>query len=117
MKRMGFFLSALLLNVSQTYAAPFGATGTVYTLRSRDAVTLGANADWFSIVGVTSMGSCPAAAPADGGYVVVMLRDDTKGQRMFSIVLAAKSAGIPITVKVDDTVKDNAGHCYALVVY
>jgi len=45
-----------------------------------------------------------------------MLRDDARGQRMFSVVLAAKSAGIPLTVRVDDTVKVAGGYCYALAV-
>jgi hypothetical protein len=115
MKRAAFLLF-LLLGVASAYAAPYSASGAVYTLRSRDS-SFGADADWFSIVGATSLGTCPAAAQADGGYVVFMLRDDTKGQRMFSLVLAAKSAGTSITVKLDDTVKDTAGHCYALVVF
>jgi hypothetical protein len=114
MKRLILLLAALLLNVSPTYAAPFTGSGMVYTLRTHDSVTFGANADWFSLVGVTSLGTCPTAF---GGPVVLMLRDDTRGQRMFSLVLAAKSAGIPLTVRVDDTVKTAAGFCYAQAVF
>ncbi len=113
MKRVILLLITLLLNVSPTYAAPFTGSGMVSTLRTHDSATFGANADWFSLVGVTSLGSCPIG---DGGYVVLMLRDDARGQRMFSVVLAAKSAGIPLTVRVDDTVKVAGGYCYALAV-
>jgi hypothetical protein len=114
MKRMAVFLAALLLNISPTYAAPYTGSGMVYTLRTHDSVSFGANADWFSLVGVTSLGTCPTF---DGGYVVLMLRDDARGQRMFSLVLAAKSAGMPLTVRVDDTLKTTAGFCYALAVF
>ena len=114
MKRVILLLTTLLLNVSPTYAAPFTGSGMVSTLRTHDSVTFGANADWFSLVGVTSLGTCPTVA---GGYVVLMLRDDARGQRMFSLVLAAKSAGIPLTVRVDDTLKTTAGYCYAVAVF
>jgi len=82
MKRAVLFLSALLLNVPPSNAAPFTASGTIYTLQTHDSVSSGADADWFSLVGVTSVGTCPTG---DGGYVVFMLRDDANGQRMFSL--------------------------------
>src|SRR5258708_9212145 len=100
MKRVVFLLTTLLLSVSETYAAPFSASATVYTLRSRDSVFFGTDADWFSLVGVTSLGTCPIG---DGGYVVIMFRDDSRGQRMFSLVLPAKSAVIPPTIPADQT--------------
>jgi len=112
MKRLILLLAALLLNVSPTYAAPFTGSGMVYTLRTHDSVSFGANADWFALVGVTSLGTCATVE----GHVVFMLRDDARGQRMFSVVLAAKSAGMPLTVRVDDSVKATGGYCYALAV-
>ena len=114
MKQVICLLAALLLNLSPTYAALFTANGSVYTLRTHDSITFGPDADWFSFVGVTSLGTCPTG---DGGNVVFMLRDDARGQRMFSVVLAAKSAGIPLTVRVDDTLKTTAGFCYAIAVF
>jgi hypothetical protein len=114
MKRVGFFLTALLLNVSPSHATQFTTSGTVYTLQTHETVSSGADADWFSLVGVTSLGTCPTG---DGGYVVFMLRDDANGQRMFSLVLAAKSAGTTLTVRVDDAVKTATGQCYARAVF
>ena len=114
MKRAVLFLSALLLNVPPSNAAPFTASGTIYTLQTHDSVSSGADADWFSLVGVTSVGTCPTG---DGGYVVFMLRDDANGQRMFSLALAAKSAGNTLTVRVDDTLKTTTGQCYAQAVF
>ena len=110
MKRVALCLSMLFWFVSPSYAALHAGTGTVYLLRSHDS-TFGAGVDWFSLVGVSSLGACKIA---DAGYVVLRIRDDTKGQRMFTLVLAAKTSGTPITVWVDDTVTDSAGYCYAL---
>jgi hypothetical protein len=114
MKRVAFFLSALLLNVSPSHATPFTTSGTVYTLQTHDLVSSGSDADWFSLVGVTSLGTCPTG---DGGNVVLALRDDQNGQRMFSLVLAARSAGTTLTVRVDDTLKNSTGYCYARAVF
>jgi hypothetical protein len=114
MKRVAFFMGALLLYVSPSYAAPFNPSGTVYTLQTHDSVSSGPDADWFSLAGVTSVGTCPTG---DGGNVVFALRDDQNGQRMFSLVLAAKSAGTILTVRVDDTFKTSAGYCYARAVF
>ncbi|SRR6266436_5285093 len=114
MKQVAFFLSALLLSVSASYATVFTTSGTVYTLQTHDSATSGANADWFSLVGVTSLGTCPTG---DGGNVVFALRDDQNGQRMFSLVLAAKSAGTTLTVRVDDALKTSTGYCYARAVF
>jgi hypothetical protein len=111
MKRLAFLLSWLFLVISPSYAAPHSGTGTVYILRSHDSCCGGV--DWFSLVGVTSLGACKAA---DGGYVVLKLRDDAKGSRMLTLVLAAKVSGAPITVFVDDTLTDSSGYCYALAV-
>lgn len=109
MKRLAFCLSMLFGLVSPSDAAPYNGTGTVYLLRSHDSL-YGASVDWFSVVGVSSLGACKTA---DGGYVVLKLRDDAKGQRMFTLVLAAKTSGTPITVWVDDTYTDSGGYCYA----
>src|SRR3989454_1620455 len=112
MKRLALGLSVLLGLVSPSYSAPHTGTGTVYLLRSHDS-SLGASVDWFSLVGVSSLGACKTA---DAGYVVLRLRDDAKGQRMFTLVLAAKTSGTPMTVWVEDTLTDSGGYCYALAV-
>src|SRR2546425_1144620 len=112
MKRLAVGLRTLFGLVSPSDAAPHTGTGTVYLLRSHDS-GFGGSVDWFSLVGVISLGACNTA---DGGYVVLRIRDDMKGQRMFTVALAAKTSGTPLTVWVDDTVTDSAGYCYALLV-
>src|SRR5689334_2172280 len=111
MKRLAFCLSALFGLLSPSYATVHFGTGTIYILRSHDSADYGPNADWFSLVGVTSLGTCKAA---DGGFVVLRIRDDTKGQRMFTLALAAKTSGTSVTVAVDDAYTDPAGYCYVL---
>jgi hypothetical protein len=98
----------LFVAVMPSYAAVLSATGTVFLLRTHDSV-YGADTDWFSLVGVTSMGTCKTG---DAGYVVLKIWDDQKGQRMFTIALAAKTSGAALTVWVDDTDKDSSGNCY-----
>jgi hypothetical protein len=109
---LGMLFSLAFSLVSLGYAAPHSGTGAVYILRSYDSA-LGPNIDWFSLVGVSSLGTCNTA---DGGYVVLRIRDDAKGQRMFTLILAAKASNTPLTVWVDDTVTDSSGHCYVLAV-
>jgi hypothetical protein len=112
MRHAAFCIAVLALSVLPADATDYSASGTVYILRSHASV-VGADKDWFSLVNVSSLGICRTA---DAGYIVLRLRDDAKGQRMFSLVLAAKAAGTPVTVVVDDTIFDGSGYCYALSV-
>jgi hypothetical protein len=112
MKRLVLCLIVLFGLVSLSHAALHSASGTVFILRSHDLV-VGPDLDWFSLVGVSSLGTCKTA---DGGYVVLRMRDNSRGQRMFTLVLAAKVAGTPLTVWVDDTVTDSGGYCYVIIV-
>ena len=112
MKRSILCLSMVFALASQCYAAGFVGTGTVYRLRTHDR-DYGADADWVSLVGVTSLGNCKTA---DAGYVLMRIRDDVKGQRMFTLALTSKVSGTPLTVFVDDTVVDSLGYCYALFI-
>src|SRR5258708_11779117 len=98
MNRVALFLITLLLNALPTYAAPFTVSGTVYTLQTHDSATSGVDADLFSLVGVTSLGTCPTG---DGGNVVFGSRHHANGQPIFSLLVAAKSAANPLTALVD----------------
>lgn len=49
---------------------------------------------------------------ASDGFVVFRIKDDARGQRHFAMLLAAKSAGVSVTVSVDDTVRDAGGYCF-----
>jgi hypothetical protein len=109
MGRAAFCIVAFALSFLPAQAVVYSGSGTVYLLRSHASV-VGTDKDWFSLVNVTSLGVCKTA---DAGYVVLRLRDDVKGQRMFSLVLAAKAAGTTVTVVVDDAVVDAGGYCYA----
>jgi hypothetical protein len=114
MKRLALGLTMILFAfVSPSYATGYSATGTISFLRSHDQLYYGPDVDWFAIVGVSSLGTCKA----DGfGNIVFRIRDDTKGQRMFTVLLAAKTSGSTVLVWVDDTFKDSGGYCYALFV-
>ena len=108
MKRLALCLSLLIL-ASPSDAAVFSGTGTVSTIQVFDSV-YGTDVDWFSLTGVASLGTCKTA----GGFVVLRIRDNPKGQRMFTLVLAARTSGTSLTVSVDDTMKDPSGFCFVL---
>jgi hypothetical protein len=65
--------------------------------------------NWFSLVGLDSLGTCKTSAE---GHVVLLLPDDKEGRRMFDLVLAAKSSGMPLKIWLDDTVTGASGFCY-----
>jgi hypothetical protein len=111
MKRLAIHLSALFFLLPPCHAAFFSGTGSIYLLQVLDKV-YGADKDWFSLVGVSSLGACKTIPSS--GYVALRIRDDAKGQRMFADLLAAKTSGTPLTVWVDDTITDSAGYCYVL---
>ncbi len=112
LKKLIVVLSLFIGTASVALAGSYNGTGTVYLLRSH-STNLGPNSDWFSLVGVTSLGNCKTA---DGGNVVLRLSDDAKGQRQFALVLAAKTAGTPVTAWVDDMNVDSGGYCYLMFV-
>jgi hypothetical protein len=95
-----------------TYATGYNATGTVTQLVSYDLNWFGANTDYFSLSGVTSMGTCGQS----GGYIAFRLHDDVRGQRMFAGLTAAQLEGKAVTAYVDDQYKDSLGLCYAIAV-
>lgn len=42
---------------------------------------------------------------------------DPSGSRLWALVLAAEQANKPVTVLLDDTVKDSSGNCVAIWIY
>ncbi len=95
----------LLLLGTEANAATYTISGQVALLRSHDAAL---GLDWFSLAGASSAGACGTY----GGAVVMRLRDDARGQRQFSMLLAAKMSGTAVQVTLDDSVVDGYGHCY-----
>lgn len=90
-----------------SWAALYMASGPVKQVQSLDRVVYGAN-DSFSITGFGAAGSCAL----NDGLVGIVLRDDEGGKRQLSILLSARMSNIPVTVRVDDSVKNSAGYCY-----
>jgi hypothetical protein len=105
-------LGVLWCLVPTGYAAAHSATGTVSALHSEDS-SRRAESNWFSLVGLDSLGTCKSSAE---GHVVFLLPDDEEGRRMFDLVLAAKSSGVPLKIWVDDTVTGASGFCYVTAV-
>ena len=101
------FWMAIPMLSSVASAAVFSGTGTINSLISSDS-TWGADADYFVVNGVTSLGTCPT----QGGMVVFILKDDAKAQRQFAMVLSARSTEAAVTVVVDDTYVSSQGYCY-----
>lgn len=102
---------ALIALTHYSHATAYNVTAQVKQINSLDRVTYGTNADSFSLIGFSSAGSC---ATGDG-LIAITLRDDEGGKRQMSILLSAKAAGLPVSVRVDDTVKNGAGFCYLQV--
>jgi hypothetical protein len=92
-----------LVTVLPSFAATYSAQGAVDVFHSSDTER-DAN-DWFTLVGVRSLGSCKAG---DAGLVSLALPYD---ERMFQRVLAAQTTGAPVTVWVDDNVTAANGFC------
>lgn len=93
-------------------AAPYSATGQIAFIRAHDII-VGQNIDWFAVTGATSMGQCLLSE----GLVVLRIKDDQRGQRQFALITAAKTAGTPITVVVDDANVDPWGYCYVRYIH
>ena len=104
---------ALAVSLCETsHAAAYLATGTIVRLSTYDLTWFGANTDFFSLSGATSMGTCGLS----DGYVAFRLHDDVRGQRMFAGLTAAQIAGNTVTAYVDDQYKDSTGFCYAITI-
>lgn len=103
----GIALSTVLLNTTVANAEVIVYTGKVSTLRSHES-SLGPNNDWFALKGLDSAGACPS----DDGGVVIRLKDDEKGKRQFSMVMAAYMADKTVRVHIDDNLKDQHGYCF-----
>ena len=103
MKRLVIFI-ALLISVTASYSATFEGTGKVAFIRAFDS-SLPAT-DWIGVEGFTSAGSCPIL----NGYVVLMMRADSQGDRLLSMALSARMAGKTVRVGVDESLTAG-GYC------
>jgi hypothetical protein len=103
----GFSILAFMVVSGVAQAATFYSTSTIksFTLMSS------ANAsyeDAFTLNGFTSAGTCLV----ENGYVVVRVRDDERGKKQISLLMAAKLANKEVTIRVREDRVDAYGSCY-----
>lgn len=91
---------ALLLGVfafcSYSNATNYAGTGKVSKIRAHE---LGISTNWVTIEGFTSAGNC---STKDNGLVKLLVADDERADKQFSVLLAAKMAGAEVYVQADD---------------
>jgi peroxiredoxin family protein len=61
----------------------------------------------FLLTGFSSAGTCPT----NDGLVSIVLGSGDDGRKQLAILLAAKAAGMSITVRVDSTFTTSSGVC------
>lgn len=106
MKQVSVLAAAVLFSI-QAHAATVTHTGTVNIIQTYNSDFA---EDWISVQGLTTSGH---TCTADSGRVVLLIKDDSRGQRMMSIATAALLSGKTVTVNLNDT-KKRAGsnYCY-----
>jgi hypothetical protein len=109
-----FVLSTLGLTA---FAAPSSAAvistsvAAVSQYRTHDTdIYPGELTDWFTLTGVTSLGTCGTI----GGAVIFKIREGARAHRMHAMVQASLLKGLTLKVYVDDAVKDGN---YCIVSY
>ena len=101
-----FFFFVLVLS-GPVRAATFTATGDVYRISAlAEELTYD---DLLLIDGFSSAGVCNVATE---GMVILRIRDNPKGERQFSMAVAARLAGKQVQVQVTDSSADSRGDCY-----
>jgi hypothetical protein len=104
------FVLTVLASVTAE-GAEYSVAGLVKDIGSNDRDTYGANSNGFSLSGVTSAGTCAT----NDGLVWFVLKDNYGGSQQLAILLSAKLSGMPVTVRVNDTIKNSFGACYLQV--
>lgn len=102
MKQASILAAALLFSV-QAGAATVTQTGTVELIRVHDSATFPTDGmDWMAVQGLPTTGHSCAT---NDGRVVLLIRDDQRGQRMMSLATSALLSGKNVRVSIDDTKK------------
>lgn len=103
MKKQATMLATVLLISTQARAATVNHTGTVSFIRTHDSASFPSGAeDWIAVQGVPTTGH---TCSTSGGKIVMLIRDDDRGQRMMSIATSALLSGKTVAVSIDDTKK------------
>ena len=106
------FAITIMLSISLTatpaLAEIFTGSGKVATIRSHHS---GIHNDWFSIEGFNSTNAGSCLNSTDNNLLAIMIEDSDRGKRHFSLISSAYLSGLPITVVVNDSMKDAGGYC------
>jgi len=85
----------------------YTGSGPVAAIVTNDS-SWGADADYFVLSGVTSLGTCPTG----GGMVIFLLKRRCKGTAPVRPDPRRKASGAQVTADVDDVYKSPGGICY-----
>jgi hypothetical protein len=108
MALLGFLGIALFVPQEITWATEFTATGNVVAARAYDS-TLGVDTGYVTITGFSSAGSCPVNI---NNRVMMRVRGDSAGNRLFAVALTGQALGRTVTLRIDDAIKDPGGTCF-----
>lgn len=97
MKKIILILGVTLNFCSLANAAYYSATGKVVKLRSHE---LDLSINWFTVEGFTSAGNC---SHKENGLIKIQLFDNERGDKQFSMLLAAKMSGKEVHVNVKES--------------
>lgn len=102
----------VLMVCSSVNATLYSLTEKVHILSTSDAQIMD-DAGGISTLRLAnntlSAGSC---FKGSSNYLVMYIRDNSMGERMYTMLLAAQMAGLTVQVTVDDQHKTTSGHCY-----
>ena len=78
------------------------------TLPEGFGACFGNGSNSFLVTGFNSAGSCPL----NDGLIALALQATDEGRSQLAILLAAKLADMPVSVRVDDSNRNGFGTCY-----
>jgi hypothetical protein len=99
MKAIGFSLSLLVaLSLSRISEAALRSTPAAQINKIATHETQHNGSNWFELVGVTTLGTCPK----NNNRILLAIADDERGRRQLALLTAAFLAGKNVVVTVDD---------------
>lgn len=109
---IGFTALSVLASLSVS-AANHRLSGEIYRLDTNDS-ELNASGEGGSKLRLANTSLSAGNCFKDGsGYVVIWVRDNNMGERMYSTLLAAQISDRQVSVLVSDSSKNSSGVCYA----
>jgi hypothetical protein len=110
-------MASMLMSFSAA-AAGFVITGAIQYLSTTDqqipgAPTEGGSSLRFTTASVPMPQTKGTCFTGSSGFLVIHVRDNIVGERMYTTLLAAQLSGHQVQVTIDDTFQNSVGHCYA----